>query len=228
MNILAIETATAYCSVALETPQGLISRFESTNRLHAQRLLPMVDELLSEAKLSLPQIDAIAISIGPGSFTGLRIGSGVVQGLAFAHQIPVIPVSTLAVIAQGAIRLLKMEDMSIHVILDAHMQEYFYGTYQKKDGLAIALQQDQLISADIEALNFFHEKEEERRGGCYLLTDINAAISNQSTKMIKLQDLQLPSAVDVIPLAKKSLNKIDAIHLQPTYLRTENAWKKQI
>src|SRR5690606_24475380 len=94
-RILAIDTSTDACSVAYLAQQECIERFELAAQSHTRRLLPMVDDLLAEVGVSLSQLDAIAFSRGPGSFTGLRIGFGSVQGLAFAADLPVLPVSTL-------------------------------------------------------------------------------------------------------------------------------------
>src|SRR5690606_29592 len=103
-TILALDTATEACSVALLHEGRVLSHYEVAPRLHAQRLLPMVHDLLGEAGLALCARDAIAFGRGPGAFTGVRIAIGVVQGLAFALDRPVLPVSNLAVLAQRALR----------------------------------------------------------------------------------------------------------------------------
>ena len=82
-NILALDSSTDACSVALSINGVLSSRFEIATQSHTQRLLPMVDELLAGHKLSLADLDALAFGRGPGSFTGLRICKGVIQGLAY-------------------------------------------------------------------------------------------------------------------------------------------------
>lgn len=128
MKLLAIETAFEACSVALSLDGDCRERFEVTPRGHAERVLPWVEALLAEAGVPLGSLDAIAFSRGPGSFTSLRIGIGVVQGLAFGAGLPVVPVSSLATTARaaGAPRAL--------VAMDARMQEVFCGAFQVGEG----------------------------------------------------------------------------------------------
>jgi len=101
-RILAIETSAEACSVALAVDDEIEERFELAPMRHAELLLPFVRELLSRAEQPLAGLDAIAFGRGPGSFTSLRIGIGVVQGLAWGADIPVVPVSSLASAAQDA------------------------------------------------------------------------------------------------------------------------------
>src|SRR5690606_55391 len=96
--------ATEACSVALLHEGRVLSHYEVIPRMHAQRLLPMIQQLLSEAGIALSAVDGIAFGRGPGAFTGVRIAVGVVQGLGFALDRPVMPISDLAVIAQRAYR----------------------------------------------------------------------------------------------------------------------------
>ena len=98
-NILIIDTSTEACSVALLHNNTLISEFDVTPRNHTRMVLPMVDSLLKKAQMSVAQLDAIAWARGPGSFTGVRIGTGIMQGLALGANKPVIAISTLAAMA---------------------------------------------------------------------------------------------------------------------------------
>ena len=104
MRILAIDTATEACSVALWNDGTHSAHFELCPREHTQRILPMVQDILAANGTSLTELNALAYGRGPGSFTGVRIGIGIAQGLALGADLPMIGVSTLATMAQGACR----------------------------------------------------------------------------------------------------------------------------
>ena len=129
LKLLAIDTATEACSAALCINGETADRYELARRRHAALILPMVDDLLTNAGVSLPQLDAIAFGRGPGAFTGLRIAAGVVQGLAMAADLPVVPVSTLAALAQGVGR----EAKQVACAMDARMGEVYWALYQADD-----------------------------------------------------------------------------------------------
>lgn len=130
-KILAIDTATENCSVALLVNDRVISRSEVAPRDHTKKVLPMVDEVLKEAGLTLQDLDALAFGRGPGSFTGVRIGIGIAQGLAFGAELPMIGVSTLAAMAQASYRLHGATNAA--VAIDARMGEvYWHVTLAKK------------------------------------------------------------------------------------------------
>ena len=102
MNLLAIDTSTEHATVAVTAHGELFSEEQGSMRQHAQFLLPMVERMLGLAGLSLTQLDGIVFGRGPGSFTGLRIACSVAKGLAYAHDLPLYPVSSLAAIAYEA------------------------------------------------------------------------------------------------------------------------------
>lgn len=133
-RLLAIETASEVCSVALLAGGETLVREHHEPRRHAELLLPAVRELLEESGLALADLDAIAFGRGPGSFTSLRIGIGVVQGLAWGADIGVVPVSSLAVLAQGAVaRHQATPGQSILCALDARMGEVFTAGFEVAD-----------------------------------------------------------------------------------------------
>ncbi len=127
MKILAIDTSTEACSCALHIDGETQARSQLAPQQHTKLILPMADELLAEAGIKPNQLDGLAFGKGPGSFTGLRIACGVVQGIAFAVDIPVAPISSLATLAQAA----YIESGNKHVLatIDARMEEIYYGYY---------------------------------------------------------------------------------------------------
>jgi len=140
MKLLAFDTATEACTAALWLDGQVLERLEHRSQ-HSEHLLAMIDNLLVEAGLVIRQLDAIAFGRGPGSFTGLRIGAGIAQGLAFAADLPVVPVSSLAALAQGvpANRVLSA--------LDARMHQIYWGAYVRNaHGVMELLGEEQVLA----------------------------------------------------------------------------------
>ncbi len=136
MKLLAVETSTDACSAALFIDGEIAEKFAVAPREHTKLILPMIDQLMADAQLRPQQLDAIAVSRGPGSFTGVRIAGGVVQGIAFGADLPVVPVSTLAAIAQDFFNKKPEADMAF-TAMDARMDEIFWGVYRRNaHGLA--------------------------------------------------------------------------------------------
>jgi tRNA threonylcarbamoyladenosine biosynthesis protein TsaB len=129
MNLLAIETATECCSVALLAGDRLIARSEFAPRRHAELLLPMCDQVLAEAGLARAAIDALAVGRGPGAFTGVRLAVSAAQGIALALDVPVVPVSTLAALALQA----PDDEANVLAVIDARMGEIYAGLYRRDD-----------------------------------------------------------------------------------------------
>lgn len=125
MKILALDTSTEYLSLALWLGGEVFTRDLHAGQTHSQRILPLLGELLKEAKITIADLEGIAFGAGPGSFTGLRIGCGVAQGLAFGANLPVVGVSTLLALAanSGADRVIAC--------LDARMGEVYLAAYVK-------------------------------------------------------------------------------------------------
>lgn len=139
MKLLAIDSATANCSAALLFEEHLLQREQLLERGHAAAILPMVDELLTEAGVVLTALTAIAFGRGPGAFTGVRLAASVTQGLAFGAGIPVVPVSDLQAIAQRALDLEGAVERVL-VCTDARMREVYWGCFERSpDGLARAV-----------------------------------------------------------------------------------------
>ncbi len=132
MNILALDTCTECCSAALLYQGRVFERIEMTQRGHSDLILGMMDDLFKQAKITIAEIDAVAFGRGPGSFTGVRVGVGVAQGIAFARDVPVIPISSLAAVAQGAADALDIDKLA--VAMDARMGEVYCANYQLENG----------------------------------------------------------------------------------------------
>ncbi|MFA6468688.1 MAG: tRNA (adenosine(37)-N6)-threonylcarbamoyltransferase complex dimerization subunit type 1 TsaB [Bacteroidota bacterium] len=137
--ILAIETATEVCSTAVVHQQTVLSvRSVQEKNIHSERLMTLINEVLTESKCSKEQLDAVAVSIGPGSFTGLRIGLSTAKGLALALNIPLIAVPTLDGIAEAY----RMEQGSsangmFCAMIDAKRDEAYYSIYSLEHGSAV-------------------------------------------------------------------------------------------
>ncbi len=125
MNIFALDTSTEYCSLALWLDGEILSRSVLAGQKHSELVLPLLNEMLVEGGVTLSHLDGFAFGAGPGSFTGLRIACGVIQGLAFALDKPVVDISTLEALAQ--------QTVSVNVItaLDARMGEVYLAAYTK-------------------------------------------------------------------------------------------------
>jgi tRNA threonylcarbamoyladenosine biosynthesis protein TsaB len=127
MRLLAIDTVTEACSVALWLDGEIATHAEVVVQKHTERVLPMVQQLLAKTETALSQLDAIVFDRGPGSFTGLRIGAGVTQGLALGLDKPVLPVSSLATLAQGAWRLDRQQQ--VLACIDARQAEVYWAGF---------------------------------------------------------------------------------------------------
>lgn len=144
MKILALDCSTEACSVALyhqpavPAPAETVEHFELCARQHTERILPMVQSLLAKTETSLQQLDAVAFGRGPGSFTGLRICTGAVQGLAFGADLPVIAVSSLAALAQTAVESMDIAlpaSVELLATIDARMDEIYWARYRLENGV---------------------------------------------------------------------------------------------
>lgn len=142
MKLLAIETATDACSVAVLRGDVLAEQFSDEPRVHAARVLGMVEACLEEAAIDLAGLDALVFGRGPGSFTGVRIAAGVIQGLALGSGLTVVGVSTLAGHAVAAARVHGVARVAVAV--DARMDECYWGLYEVEHGVATAVQDESI------------------------------------------------------------------------------------
>ena len=146
-SLLGMDSSNAACSCALWIDGDCQQRYEVAPRGHGLLLLPMVESLLAEAGIGLGALDALVLGRGPGSFTGLRIATSMVQGLAFAVDRPVVPVSSLAALAQG------VDAPRVLSAFDARMGEVYWGAYQRDDhGLMTLIGEEMVATAETVAV----------------------------------------------------------------------------
>ncbi|RTE65883.1 tRNA (adenosine(37)-N6)-threonylcarbamoyltransferase complex dimerization subunit type 1 TsaB [Amphritea opalescens] len=222
-KILALDTSTDACSVALSIDGEIQEDFRIIPRQHTRQLLPMVDEMLTAAGLKVTQLDAIAFGRGPGSFAGIRIATGAAQGLAFAAELPVIPVSTLAAIALNAAREYNVD--RIISTLDARMNELYSCAYQMRDGLPVALV-NETVSAPGSIILPDGERWFAAGKGWVYLDNMSAEV--QQAVGTPVLDIY-PSAGVMCELALEAFDRgegISAELAQPVYLRDTISWKK--
>ncbi|WP_461481852.1 tRNA (adenosine(37)-N6)-threonylcarbamoyltransferase complex dimerization subunit type 1 TsaB [Porticoccus sp.] len=224
LTVLALDTTTPACSVALRRAGETFFRFQLASREHTQLLLPMVDDILSEASVALADVDALVFTHGPGSFTGIRIGFGVVQGLAFGADIPVVPVSSLETLAHTAIRQLEIKDhCQIMPMFDARMEELYWARFEWRDRQLLRLHADSLSAP---------EQIEIPAAGLplYGVGDGWHYSKRLGVSAAVIEPSLMPDARDALSVAmpaigRGQLQRIEEV--QPLYLRDKVSWKKR-
>ena len=235
--ILAIETSQQSCGVALRDANGLHSQHQLAARQHASLLLPMIEELLTDNKLGVQDLDAIAFSCGPGSFTGARIAASVTQGLAYAANAQAIPVSSTHALAHTYAQQHAASDgFPMFVLIDAHMGEYYAACYRFESDHALAetLLPDSLLS-EKQLLDELIRRESAALLGNGIKRLLEKFESELPANLIKrLQEVpeeQLSiqaRASSVLALAETAWQAGKAITPElaiPVYLRERTAWK---
>ena len=227
MKILAVETATEACSAALCIEGEIIERYTVSPREHSRLILPMLESLLAEAELAINQLDALAFGRGPGSFTGVRIAAGVIQGVAFGAELPVVPVSTLAAMAQDVFS--RTRDTTAFTALDARMGEVYWGVYQKSEDGYASLWGDEVVIHSSQIL--FPEGESGAGVGSGWRSDQNNLMNRLGRRITSIDSKLLPRARSVVQLAGKGyLEKqwVSAEKALPVYLRDQVARKQKV
>lgn len=223
MKILAVDAATEACSVALYNEGEITSIFEVCPQQHSQKLLPFIDQVLTDSGIKLSQLDGIAYGQGPGSFTGVRIGVSVTQGLAFGADLPVVGVSNLAIMAQQAIE--QHQAQSVVAAIDARMSEVYLACYQNMNGLAQLLDKEIVIKPELLKKEDFPAQESMSVGTGWVTYQEQLANCFEVTSSI----IELPDAKFMLALALDAFNKgssVAAEFAQPNYVRDEVSWKK--
>lgn len=226
LRILAIDTATESCTVAVWNEGVVASRFEISPREHTQKIFPMVKSALEEANLSLQSLDALAFGRGPGSFTGVRIGVGVAQGIALGANLPLIGISSLATMAEGVFRTTGIKQ--VLVAIDARMGEIYCAQYQRNDaGIWSGEETEAVMKPEqfAETLQATTGRWAIAGTGWQAYPDL--ALSLPFT-VVETQ-ITLPAAQDMLPLAVTAWHEGKATKVEeaePVYLRNEVTWKK--
>jgi tRNA threonylcarbamoyladenosine biosynthesis protein TsaB len=218
MKLLAIDTATEACSAAILIDSVITQKFEVAPRKHAELILVMIDQLLAESGLLLEQLDGIAFGCGPGAFTGIRIATGITQGLAYATGLPVVPISNLAALAQSV----DKKERVILSAIDARMKEIYWCIYTRNADEDITPVMDETVSSPDQITV---QKVEENAlfgigSGWNSYSEIITKTIDQSISGIDAQ--ALPQAKHILELAIpvfKAGNYIDAEKIRPVYLR---------
>ena len=219
MKLLAIETATEACSVALSIDGEVRERFEIAPRRHAELTLPWCDALLAEAGVSRSQLDAIAVGRGPGAFTGVRLAIAIAQGIALGLDRPLVPVSTLRVLAAGAN---AGEGERVLAAIDARMHEVYWASYRMHDGVPEEISAERVVAPTQVVV--------EGKGWHGIGTGFSAGDSELATRLAPqlavIDAAALPHAADLARLAVTAFARGGAISpdlVEPAYLRNNVA-----
>lgn len=222
-TILVLDTATEACSVALFHQGKTISLDELSPRTHTQRILPMIDELLSQAGISLKQVEVLGFGRGPGSFTGVRVGVGIAQGLAMGAELPVVAVSNLLAMAEAAYQ--KQEATEVIALIDARMNEVYFAQFSRtaQGWQEVVAEQ---VCAPEKAIDQFQLERKPIVVGTGWAAYSQFATANLS---LEVSDITLPSAQFMLPLVQQAAEQgktESAMQIEPVYLRNEVTWQK--
>lgn len=224
MNILALDTCTESCSAALLYKGKLYEYAEMTQRGHSELILGMLDNVLAQAGIAITEVDALAFGRGPGSFTGVRVGVGVAQGIAFARDIPVIPVSSLAAVAQGAAEALDVDHLA--VAMDARMGEIYCASFERENDLVVLVDYERVCPPQD-----FSPNSSLAWAGIGTGWREYDAVLRESFKdnLTKVSTEHYPRAASIIKLAQLEAaagRVLSADQAMPVYLRNNVAKKK--
>ena len=214
MKLLALETANEQCSVSIvDETQELFFQLDARAKAQTQTILPMIEQAFTQLGLSASELTAIAFSRGPGSFSGVRINAAVTQALAWANDLPVVPVSSLQALAQTAYRVAGLT--AVTAVLDARMKEVYIASFElDSQGIMQAVDEEQLLNYDDASQVVKFE----------LVGSGSALIKPEQ---IQYKDLSA-TAQDIATIARADVEQkkwVSAEQALPVYLR-DNAWKK--
>lgn len=227
MKLLAVDTTSQGCSAALFVDGDVTERFELAPRGHTRLLMPMVRALLSDAGLAVADLNALAFARGPGSFTGLRIATGVVQGLAWGADLPVVPVSSLQALAlQSAEQAGSDSPANVAVAFDARMDEVYWGCFAVQDGWPELLGSERVCAPEQVSLPDVDGRWCGAGDGWALRSRMPDAVVSA---MCRVDEGMVPRAAQVARIASRDYQRglqVAAEHAQPAYVRDEVTWQK--
>ena len=213
-NILAIDTSTDTCSVSLGKDDEVFNFHESLPKQHTEKLLGIINTLMLESKLDYEELHAVAIGIGPGSYTGIRLSCAVAQGIAFSQDLKAITLSSLEILSMEA--YLKTSASSIVAISEANLGNVYIAETTFRDGEMES--RFRFIPWQSLELSQFSNESIFIGDGCSLFSGIVNQLPNSS-----------PRASHLLDIAQKKLsngNTIRPEEILPIYLNDENSWKK--
>ena len=228
MKFLALDTSTEACSVALALDGQILALDEVCPQQHSKRILPMVQQLLADAGVSLYQLDGIIFGRGPGSFTGVRIGVSVAQGLAFGADLPVFGVSTLAAMAQAA--AVQQNATEVIAAIDARMAEVYIAAFTLDEaGLMQAITPEiaakpAALPEVLTSLSFTS-----RVLGVGTGWQTYSQALQQLAPALIADSILYPSAQFMLPFASRAWQQqlfVSAEQAEPVYVRDEVTWQK--
>lgn len=217
MRLLAFETSTEACSVAVYVDGQVHERFGIAPRRHTELALPWADEMLVEAGISRSQLDAIAVGRGPGAFTGVRLAIAIAQGIALALDRPVLPVSTLAALAMQAGGERRI------AAIDARMGEVYLGAFARDGEGLVALSEETVVKPDAAVVP---EGDGWHGAGTGFAAAEGALQSRLAGRLAIVDARALPHAADVARLAAPAFARGEAVaaeRIEPAYLRNDVA-----
>lgn len=226
VKYLAIDASTEACSVALQINEQVISRFELCPQSHSLLLLPMVDEVLKEAGVKLTELDGLIFGRGPGSFTGVRIGIGVAQGLALSAQLPVVGVSTLQAMAQLAFD--KHDQEKVLSVIDARMSEVYSGYFVIDDSGIMQLHGEESVLPP-ENLAFHYQAQAIPAFAVGTGWDAYTETLSPLKTQAQAPDILYPDATAMLKIGINAFEhgqSVSAEQAQPVYVRDTVSWKK--
>ncbi len=221
MNMLTIDTATEACSVALQYNGKVYTRYEVCPQQHSQKILTMVDEVMQEAGAKMKSLDVLGFGRGPGSFTGVRIATGIIQGLALGAKLPVVGVSTLHVMAQQVISSQSADNVA--VAIDARMSEVYFARYQNSNGIAELLGEEQVLPPEQAATQVTEQT------SVFAGTGWQAYPALTEVQGEAVVSVTYPYARHMLPLVERAYEAgetMTAESITPVYLRDTVTWKK--